>query len=151
MRLGLPVMVDADGIGFKLNDISGMRMNNVTDNRQTDLDAQELQEIAERCAKAVTGPWQVLTEELVEAAWINAETADDDLPIALLDFRSAEENKATAEFIAHARTDIPRLLTALTEARNRIEHLLAANNREIEARIAANRDACELRAKLSSN
>lgn len=126
-------------------------MNNVTDNRPTDLELPDLQEIAERCAKAVAGPWQVLTEELVEAAWINADSADDDLPIALLDFRSAEENKATAEFIAHARTDIPRLLAALTEAHNRIEHLLAANNREIEARIAANREACELRAKLASH
>lgn len=127
-------------------------MNDTTDGAQkTSVDLPDMNDIAARCEKATAGPWQVLTEELVEAAWINAATADDDLPIALFDFRSADENKANAEFLAHARTDIPRLLAALRSAHERIEHLLAANNREIEARIAANRELGELRAKLGSN
>ncbi|MET1027700.1 MAG: hypothetical protein ABWY00_11070 [Dongiaceae bacterium] len=127
-------------------------MTNTTEGgRHSAADLPDLTDIAERSAKATPGPWQVLTEELVDAAWINAAGPDDDLPIALFDYRNGDENKANAEFLAHARTDIPRLLEALREARQRIEHLLDANNREIESRIAANRECCELRAKLTSN
>jgi len=108
----------------------------------------DLEAIEARCARASEGPWQVLSEDLVDAAWVNANAEDDDLPVALFDYRDSETNRANAEFAAHARSDVPLLVASLREATRRIEDLIMANNREIAARIEAHKELAALRAEI---
>ncbi|HEX2580347.1 MAG TPA: hypothetical protein VHL08_00025 [Dongiaceae bacterium] len=109
--------------------------------------SDELDIIEARAAAATPGPWQVLTEDGVDAAWINAARAEDDLPIALLDYRSGDDNRANAEFIAAARVDIMRMIEALREAQQRIQHLILANNREVEQRVEIKRQLEQAQAR----
>ena len=91
--------------------------------------------IAARCKAATPGPWDVIEEADVDAAWVNAATQTDDRPIALFDYRTGPENKANAAFVAQARQDIPALIEMVLGLRRRVADLLDANNREIAARI----------------
>ena len=104
--------------------------------------------IAARCKAATPGPWDVIEEADVDAAWVNAATQTDDRPIALFDYRTGPENKANAAFMAQARQDIPALIEMVLGLRRRVADLLDANNREIAARIEANAKLQEALAKL---
>jgi hypothetical protein len=104
--------------------------------------------IAARCKAATPGPWDVIEEAEVDAAWVNAATPSDDKPIALFDYRAGPENKANAAFVAQARQDIPALIEMVLGLRRRVADLLDANNREIAARIEANAKLQEALAKL---
>jgi hypothetical protein len=110
----------------------------------------ELAAIAERCNAATEGPWEVLEDRLVDSAWVNAATASDDKPIALFDYRDGPSNKANAAFVAAARTDMPMLLRLVRSLTRRVEELLDANNREIAARIEANKKLEELLNRMNS-
>jgi hypothetical protein len=104
--------------------------------------------IAARCKAATPGPWEVVEEAEVDAAWVNAATPTDDKPIALFDYRTGSENKANAAFVAQARQDIPALIEMVAGLRRRVADLVEANNREIAARIEANTKLKEALAKL---
>lgn len=104
----------------------------------------DLEAMAARCEAATPGPWEVLEDRLVDTAWLNAATVDDDKPIALFDYRSGPENKANAAFVAGARSDVPVLLRLVKTLSRRVEELVQANNREIAARIEANKRLQEI-------
>ena len=114
----------------------------------TDIAAIDLEAIAARCEAATPGPWEVLSDELVDTVWLNAATPEDDKPIALFDYRPGTLNRANADFVAHARQDVPVLLAAMRSMQQRIQDLLEANNREIKARVEAKRQLEEAMAKL---
>jgi len=114
----------------------------------SDIAAIDLEAIAERCEAATAGPWEVLSDELVDTVWLNAATAEDDKPIALFDYRTGPINRANADFIARCRQDVPVLLAAMRSMQQRIQDLLEANNREIKARVEAKRQLEEAMAKL---
>jgi hypothetical protein len=114
----------------------------------TDIAAIDLEAIAARCEAATPGPWEVLSDQLVDTVWLNAATPEDDKPIALFDYRPGGANRANADFIAHARQDVPVLLAAMRSMQQRIQDLLEANNREIKARVEAKRQLEEAMAKL---
>lgn len=99
----------------------------------------DLEEMAARCKAATPGPWEVLEDRLVDTAWLNAAAPGDDKPIALFDYRSGADNKANAAFVAAARSDLPLLLGLVKALSKRVEELLEANNREIAARVEANK------------
>lgn len=124
-------------------------MNNLTEDNDRPIDMHELDQIEGRAMAATSGPWQVLTEQGVDAAWVNAANSLDDLPIMLLDYRSENENRANAEFVAHARQDVPRLIAALRQTQERIHDLITANNREVEQRIEIKRQLEDLQERLS--
>ena len=112
------------------------------------ISAAVLQAIAARCNAATQGPWEVLEDRLVDTAWVNAAAADDDKPIALFDYRSGEANKANAAFVAAARSDVPVLLQMVSSLSRRVHELVEANNREVAARIEANKRLQEALARL---
>jgi len=114
----------------------------------TDIAAIDLEAIAARCEAATPGPWEVLSDQLVDTVWLNAATPEDDKPIALFDYRPGALNRANADFVAHARQDVPVLLAAMRSMQQRIQDLLEANNREIKARVEAKRQLEEAMAKL---
>lgn len=101
---------------------------------------EDLRQIEERANAATPGPWRVLKEERDHFI----DTVCCKTPIVREDVTFIED----AEFIAHARTDIPALITALREAwdvctvyerfyretRNRAE-AAEARVRELEAAI----------------
>lgn len=75
---------------------------------------KELQEIKERCEKATPGPWGLDT-------WKNnlmvIATANCKIVVA------SRMQIRDAEFIAHAREDIPKLLREIEELKKQIEEL----------------------------
>jgi len=110
----------------------------------------DLEAIAARCEAATAGPWDVLDDPLVDTAWVNAATPEDDKPIALFDYRSGPDNKVNAAFVAAARSDVPLLLDLVNSLSRRIEELVEANNREVAARIEANRRLQEALARFGA-
>lgn len=95
------------------------------------LDDKRLNEIRQRCERATKGPWSPGREDMQSYDGATDQPfssvyADDDragshmghklpLVIARIDGKDieAEEEKANARFIAHARTDIPDLLAEI--------------------------------------
>ena len=59
----------------------------------SDIAAIDLEAIAARCEAATAGPWEVLSDELVDTVWLNAATPEDDKPIALFDYRPGPVNR----------------------------------------------------------
>lgn len=112
--------------------------------------AADLQTIAARCEAATESPWEVLEDRLVDTAWVNAARPEDDKPIALFDYRSGPVNKANAAFVAAARKDVPLLLRLVKALTRRVEELVEANNREIAARVEANKRLQEVLARMAT-
>lgn len=92
------------------------------------LDAAALAAIRERCEQATPGPWKwegehdededgteiVYCEELVGAYGVIFEVTEWPAPLCV---------EADSEFIAAARTDLPRLLDAYTHQQERLQEL----------------------------
>jgi len=90
----------------------------------TDL-TETLREIRERAEAATEGPWEVKEK----FAMTSVRTQD---PTARLGFRLVAqvplrvEDTSDAEFIAHARTDVPRLVEALEAVLKALDHAATA-------------------------
>ena len=85
------------------------------------LTAEELAAIKEREAKATKGPWSCSTEEngntvTIRAADGTPHTLGTEITEKCCDGEPSEEEAANGYFIAHARTDIPRLVAAYKDA-----------------------------------
>lgn len=84
-------------------------------------------DVRERVGRASPGPWETTVDKCWGDAWTGlsiqrvSESADSDIAHACCE----PLDDADATFIAHARTDIPRLLKALDEARGEVERLRA--------------------------
>lgn len=84
------------------------------------LTAEEIEQIRERCAKASLGPWRW---EYDEDLFANLLAPGDDgtlnmlIESALFVQSTREQEHSDAEFIDHARTDVPRLLATLDQER----------------------------------
>jgi hypothetical protein len=113
------------------------------------LSPDDLVEIDGRCQSATPGPWQVLTDDSIDCAWLNAAGDDDQAAIALFDYRSCATNRANALFAAMARQDMPRLVAELRQLRQRVQQLLDANSKEVERRTQALRERDEALAKVA--
>jgi hypothetical protein len=80
---------------------------------------EELQAIRERCEKATPGPWRTVGKKPgYEVEMIVAgDYADEGEPDLVVEVWASADNKADAEFIAHAREDVPKLLDEVKELR----------------------------------
>lgn len=81
----------------------------------------EIETIRQRVEKATEGPWEFgVIPEWEPYQIVSASVGDDWLEYGFTSRRriidSSEANDADAEFIARARTDVPRLLELLDEA-----------------------------------
>jgi len=88
-----------------------------------------VKQIRERADKATAGPWDYCdstTDEVGPRVWAVYPEADDSVEatIAVLD-TGEHDNHANARFIAHAREDIPTLLTLLADAKRERDAALA--------------------------
>jgi hypothetical protein len=83
-------------------------------------------EIAERCERATSGPWRSTSLHQYDQLRIRVVHTDDAGTWSLFELTSFEQNAADADFIAHARTDIPALLAALRHERQLRAELEAA-------------------------
>lgn len=84
------------------------------------LQPEELKAIEARCEAATSGPWVATispdgTVAMVNHATLRSDDADEPLMIASCDVTGNLDNDA--DFIAAARTDIPRLLATIEVAR----------------------------------
>jgi len=98
------------------------------------MDKQKLDEIRARCEAATPGPWHYVSQHKE----INEKLMDTDengavvgeLPNGIAEIYPINR-QSNAEFIAHARQDIPDLLSALENAHRRLEgemYLLEKSN-----------------------
>lgn len=116
------------------------------DEKETITTDDELEAMARRCACATVGPWESLSDPEAECAWLNTVSHDRDTPaLALFDYQPVERNIADAEFCAHARTDMPRLLAEVRTLRERVHGLLKANTDEVLKRTIALRERDDAR------
>lgn len=68
---------------------------------------QQLQEIEARANATTPGPWEI---ERNSSGWIDGIRAPNGDEIVKTDFGVYPPERPDAEFIAHARTDVPKLL-----------------------------------------
>lgn len=89
---------------------------------------QACAEIQQRCDAASKGPWEpIYAEDRRHMGWVRG-SGPLDRTICLVGASDEDEEAANIDFIAHARTDIPYLLAALTA--------LTERNAELEAMLA---------------
>lgn len=112
--------------------------------RDSNLTPGQLTEIEQAAAAASPGPWEALIDTRVDGVWVNVACPGDDLPVALFDYRKGPANKANGLFVARARADVPRLTEEVRRLNRRIQDLLEANTREVDARVKAERRHDEL-------
>lgn len=97
-----------------------------------------LREVRERCAKATPGPWEYPPWTDTLDRWAVCQTRDGrDGSTEFLPGLAAVARQRDADFIAHARTDIPALLEAITRLR---EQRVVSEGKE-----RALRELCERR------
>ena len=98
---------------------------------------------------ATKGPWEVIADENIGAAWLNAQSDEDDKAIALFDYRDGAENINNARFAAYARAAIPTFIAEMKSLQTRVKDLLDANNREVERRLETQRELDDLKAQIA--
>lgn len=112
----------------------------------------DIEAIRERAEKATPGPWRqnaARSRDYLDTVhvWGVGGTADE---VALIGRSTLDQQNDDSDFIAHARTDIPALVTALEERDARIAELREAlQNLHREANLFAGhkpRVAIELKA-----
>ncbi len=94
-----------------------------------DLSQSEIAAIRARCEKATKGPWRLEWLPISQSVSIRASRRDGPAVVGSSGFAdedvSALQHKANADFIAHAREDVPKLFSALEAAERK--------NAELEA------------------
>ena len=113
--------------------------------------ADDLADLEAAYKAATPGPWRVLSDDKVDASWLNADGEADRGAIALYDYRTAPENKANAQLSALLVDRLPKLLDELRQLRIRNRQLLEANGREVDRRTQALRERDEALARLGES
>lgn len=73
---------------------------------------EEIAAAEARCAKATPGPWEYEPDDEGDSmGWITVQPPCDASPVELFDVRGdSAQQYVNADFVAHARTDLPRAL-----------------------------------------
>ena len=119
------------------------------------LSLEELAAIEERAGRATPGPWR--TEDVdgdFPGGWVVSVPYEDDFRV-LVTLNSHWPPKADNEFIAHARTDIPRMASTIRALHGQVEEskrtkrqLFDIAARQAKKRTRAERRIVELEAAL---
>ena len=97
--------------------------------------------------KASTGGvWRVMNDDALDTVWITTD-AENSNAVALLDYNSALQNKADADFIVAMHNHAEELLSELKELRARTVELLKENSIEVEKRILLQNELNKLKGK----
>lgn len=90
------------------------------------VDAPNVGEIRKRADAATPGPWKSTDMPVDGSHWTSVDVEMGDLPATEVWGRHPEDAQATAFFIAHARTDVPRLCDALAKRDAELAEVIAA-------------------------
>ena len=97
--------------------------------------------------KASTGGlWRVVSDDELDTVWITTD-AENANAVALLDYNSAVQNKADADFIVAMHNHGDEILSELKELRARTLELLKENSIEVEKRILLQNELNKLKEK----
>ena len=108
------------------------------------MDAEEIEAIRKRCEAATEGPWEILVggnfirvggpgyRQWTEGHHLGGKLLVGDIRTSKDDNScDLDQSEANGNFIAHARTDVPLLLSALDAARKETEELRSSLNERI--------------------
>jgi hypothetical protein len=107
------------------------------------LTPEDINFLEEKLKEASPGPWNEVEDEAVESAWVVPSAGGS--PIALFDYKSSEQNKADAHFVASARNYMDVMIQEIKNLRKRILDLIQSNNTEIQKRIDLQAELEELK------
>lgn len=97
--------------------------------------------------KASTGGlWRVISDDTLDTVWITTD-AENSNTVALLDYNSATQNKADADFIVAMHNHADDILSELKDLRARTLELLKENSIEVEKRILLQNELNKLKGK----
>ena len=82
----------------------------------------DLEAIKARCEKATLGPWRYIPPDTYCASAI-VKMPDEDMSLCDEDGASDPQHCANADFIAHARTDLPACVAEIERLRARVKEL----------------------------
>jgi hypothetical protein len=112
------------------------------------LTSEDINFLEEKFRAASPGPWGVLENEAVDTVWITPSIEGN--PIALLDYRSREQNSADAHFMVSAKNYMDVMLEEVKNLRKRILELIQSNNMEVQKRLDLQTELQELKKILRS-
>ncbi|MDR0631776.1 MAG: hypothetical protein LBF54_00820 [Holosporaceae bacterium] len=112
------------------------------------LTSEDINFLEEKFRAASPGPWSVLENEAVDTVWITPSIGGN--PIALLDYRSREQNSADAHFMVSAKNYMDVMLGEIKILRKRILELIQSNNMEVQKRLDLQTELQELKKILRS-
>lgn len=113
------------------------------------LTPEDINGLEEKLKEASPAPWRVIEAESVDTVWVSPDIEGN--PIALIDYNSAEQNKADARFIASARNYMEVLLNEIKTLRKRILDLIQSNNIELQKRLDLQEELNELKKVLQDS
>ena len=103
-------------------------------------DINTLEDMLERTTPA---PWTVIDNADVNAAWVSPDNERN--PVALFDYRTAEQNKYDAYFVVYARNYMRVLIDEIKILRKRILEVIQSNNIEVQKRLDLQSELNELK------
>jgi hypothetical protein len=110
------------------------------------LTSEDINFLEERMKSASPAPWNIREDESADTAWVVPGT--DGNPIALLDYRSREQNRADAYFLVSTRNYMSIMIDEIKSLRKRVLELIQSNNMEVRKRMDVQTELAELKKAL---
>lgn len=107
------------------------------------LTPEDINFLEEMLNGASQAPWKTIESEDVDTVWVAPEIEGN--PIALFDYRGAEQNRNDAKFVVSARNYIGTLISEVKSLRKRVLDLIQSNNLELQKRLDAQAELNELK------
>ncbi|MDR1560778.1 MAG: hypothetical protein LBS23_00250 [Holosporaceae bacterium] len=107
------------------------------------LTPEDINLLEEKLKNASSAPWNTLESAEVDTAWVIPNIGGN--PIALFDYRSGEQNKADAQFVAYARNYMDIIIAEIKNLQKRILELIQSNNIEVQKRLDLQSEINELK------
>jgi hypothetical protein len=113
------------------------------ENMKQVLTPEDINCLEEKLKNASPAPWRVIESDDVDTAWVSPDIEGN--PIALFDYRNAEQNKHDAHFVAYSRNYMDVLIGEVKTLRKRILELIQSNNYELQKRLDLQSELNELK------
>lgn len=94
------------------------------------MDKHQLSEIEARAEAATSGPWRTETDERTLSRLVRSEDATLDIDFGYVGNRTMDD----AQFVAHARTDVPALVAEVKRLKADVDHAIKLMEHAVTAR-----------------
>jgi hypothetical protein len=101
--------------------------------------------LEEKLCEVSPAPWNIVEEEEVDTVWVTSSNAADGVPVALFDYKSGNQNRADAAFVAYSRNYMAALISEIKTLRRRVLELIQLNNQELQKRVDLQAELQELK------